>query len=1346
MMHLRSTLSGPPVTFAGATYTLTLSAPTDPVADDLASLGNYLISWGDGTTTSVTRPDPLETITVDHVYTTADADTDLFIFVQLTDRDGVHTGTGYQKVRVNPFDLIVNDPGDVDDNDFTQLTLREAVRAANAIPGPNNISFDKSVTNITLAGTALSLTESINIAGPVTIDGGGQSRVFTMGGAVAQTYTLGELTLTGGAEAAADGGAILLNDADDILNVTDSIIRGNNAVNGGAISATGGATLNLTNTGLIGNTATTTGSGLQLNNSTALLTNVTVSGGLTASSAIENNGTSNLTLQNVTVAFDAGIGVNTTDTATTATVNSLLSDNAGANFVTAATATLTSNSGNVIDDGSLTNNGDLLNTNPLLAPLDATTATHALQAASTAIDAGIAYANIPGTDQRGIPFPRIVLGNTANAAAAPDAGAYEAATGRFATIPPNAILNILVDTSVDAVAADGLTSLREAVLFANDYVATSPVQISFAPELSGDTIGLVDGQLVVTHPDVSITGLGINELAVSGGGSSRVFQVVTNAGLSLTDITITGGYSSTDGGGIQNLGTLEIDRSVISGNQAIDFGGGIDSVGTLTITDTTVSHNIAGDGGGLFTQGSATISESTFAFNTATRSGGGIANGQDLTLTNVTVSGNVAADEGGGIGNQGTLSVFNSTVTNNIANSDNEDANSDDTGGGIDSRDPATGPAASLTIGNSIISGNIGPAGAENVTGTSTVDAFSLVGVDAGLAPLQFNGGPTATHALLAGSAAIDGGDPSFTAITTATDQRGFSRIVDRVDVGSVETVRVEFSEAMANESAGVIEFTVSLVGTIPDGESATVNFSTVPVAGGATANRDFIMVGQRQLVFTSQVTSQSVTTPIISDDRIEPNEMFVARLSDPLGVTVIDDQQMGTIIDDDGAGFIVTPSAGSTIVNEDSLTDTFEVVLTSQPESPVTLTVSPDQTAATVDRGQLTFDANNWDQPQTVFVSGVDDNAAGGDRQTTLTVSVEDNASDPSFDTVADETLNVTTIDGNGGTGDGLEVTSFVIDNPHAQQGRVNVTFTITNSDPTASAPTVVTFDHESLDAASRPSADVPAIAPGQAFTGTFEVVLDKAALFDVANTSNPFSTDPNAISQESQTLSVLLGGNDPVTAQFVYFPYDINSNGRVDGEDFIFIANRVGLPADVASNDARADFNGNGTVELQDFFAFANRFAYCTNTTVVPGTALGGSCAAAGQGEQVARGEQVSLDTDGNGRVTPADALMVINLTDGAIARGEGIEELLGNTDLDVNGNGFVTQVDAMLVIEAIENEQAALRTVENVGGVQATSAWQLADHNAIAIDQMFGDDEDDEIPADAYLLDDDLLDDLF
>src|SRR5207247_6061857 len=61
--------------------------------------------------------------------------------------------------------------------------------------------------------------------------------------------------------------------------------------------------------------------------------------------------------------------------------------------------------------------------------------------------------------------------------------------------------------------------------------------------------------------------------------------------------------------------------------------------------------------------------------------------------------------------------------------------------------------------------GTTGPGGLLNATG-------DIRNTDPMLGPLQDNGGPTSTHALMAGSPAINAGDPNFTP-PPSFDQRG---------------------------------------------------------------------------------------------------------------------------------------------------------------------------------------------------------------------------------------------------------------------------------------------------------------------------------------------------------------------------------------------------------------------------------------------------------------------------------------------------------------------------------------------------------------------------------------------
>ena len=362
---------------------------------------------------------------------------------------------------------------------------------------------------------------------------------------------------------------------------------------------------------------------------------------------------------------------------------------------------------------------------------------------------------------------------------------------------------VIVVTNTDD---SGPGSLRDALAAANDG------DIIDATGVSG-TILLTSGELQITHA-VTISGPGPGSLAVDGNGTFRVFDNLIS-GVTISGFTITNGSASgNNGGGIFHEGgdsaTLRLSNCVVSGNSA-DFGGGIfNANGTLTVDSCTISGNGAGfSGGGISSSaldGAAnlTITNSTISDNSATgNDGGGILNGASGTtlsvasviVSNSTLSGNSATGNGGAIANTADAPPNNARAT--ITNSTISDNSATANGGGI------YNATAEFQIGDTIL--NAGSSG-ENIfnSGRATSLGYNLSSDDGGgiltgagdqintdpmLGPLQDNGGPTFTHALLPGSPAIDAGDPAFTP-PPSFDQRGpgFDRVVNgRVDIGSFE-------------------------------------------------------------------------------------------------------------------------------------------------------------------------------------------------------------------------------------------------------------------------------------------------------------------------------------------------------------------------------------------------------------------------------------------------------------------------------------------------------------------------------------------------------------------------------
>ena len=124
-----------------------------------------------------------------------------------------------------------------------------------------------------------------------------------------------------------------------------------------------------------------------------------------------------------------------------------------------------------------------------------------------------------------------------------------------------ALLSTFVVTNTND---SGSGSLRQAIL-----EAPGGSTISFAKALNGQTITLTSGDLQINQ-SLKINGPGAAELAVSGGGSSQVFDIAGGANVTIKGLTITDGLSDQgSGGGIMNSGNLTLDGADVTGNQSV---------------------------------------------------------------------------------------------------------------------------------------------------------------------------------------------------------------------------------------------------------------------------------------------------------------------------------------------------------------------------------------------------------------------------------------------------------------------------------------------------------------------------------------------------------------------------------------------------------------------------------------------------------------------------------------------------------------------------------------------------------------------------------------------------------
>lgn len=256
---------------------------------------------------------------------------------------------------------------------------------------------------------------------------------------------------------------------------------------------------------------------------------------------------------------------------------------------------------------------------------------------------------------------------------------------------------------------------------------------------------------------------------------------------SLSNITFYGN-SADYGGGMYNntLSNPTLSNITFTGNSAAFMGGGLCNFddSSPTLTNVTFSGNSASGGGGILNDSSSpTLANITFSGNSAINGGGIYNNNSSPTLTNVTFSGNSASGGGAMMNSSSHPTMTNITFTGNSATNGgwmyNYFSNPILTNAIVwgNTPDQIYNDNSSPTITYSDIQGGH--------TGEGNIDANPILG------SLANNGGFTQTHALGAGSPAIDAGNQ---AVCPLTDQRGFFRPIDgdgdgtaRCDMGSYE-------------------------------------------------------------------------------------------------------------------------------------------------------------------------------------------------------------------------------------------------------------------------------------------------------------------------------------------------------------------------------------------------------------------------------------------------------------------------------------------------------------------------------------------------------------------------------
>lgn len=422
-------------------------------------------------------------------------------------------------------------------------------------------------------------------------------------------------------------------------------------------------------------------------------------------------------------------------------------------------------------------------------------------------------------------------------------------------------------TNVVSNLADDLSAGTLRATIANSLAGDT---IVFGSNLSG-TISLIRGQLLL-NKNLTIRGPGAKVVTISGNNTTRVLSItnatVALSGLTIANGRVVGTNGASGSAGEAELaaGLLNwhglagfvvtvtdcafVTNTAIGGNgggssfvggQAggYGYGGAVFNNSVLRMQNCCFIGNlvVGGNGGygpmsggkggsglgaGIWNLGTLALTNCTFAINTARGGdGGGAANG-------ISFPGNGGNAEGVGLYNGGQATVISCTVVSNTAA-----GGAAGSGGGVPSRGGNYGgglraSAGTLTLANTIVACNSASEAAD-VSGSFTSQGFNLVGgtngssglgalqdlvsttnnpINPRLGPLQDNGGPTMTMALLTNSPAIDQGSR----LPGATDQRGASRpfnflsipnAADGSDIGAYELIGPALD--LSNSPGGIV-------------------------------------------------------------------------------------------------------------------------------------------------------------------------------------------------------------------------------------------------------------------------------------------------------------------------------------------------------------------------------------------------------------------------------------------------------------------------------------------------------------------------------------------------------------
>lgn len=515
-----------------------------------------------------------------------------------------------------------------------------------------------------------------------------------------------------------------------------------------------------------------------------------------------------------------------------------------------------------------------------------------------------------------------------------------------ATFTVNTTNDTVDATPGDGICADAASacSLRAAISEANALAGNDTITLpagDYTQTLVAANEDLNAGGDFDFTSNITINGAGaattnIQANVAAGAATERVLNIRAGATVVINGATIRNGRftgtmtAATRGAGIENLGTLTLNNSIVSGNQINSTSGnpiaaGINNGGpALTLTNTTVTANVNTrvSGGSAFGGAIASIVAST------------------ITITDSSVSGNSAISLAGGFGFGAGLyleNVFNVIATGSNFNNNTGTGTSGSNGVGV--RALSSVGAASFSATNCTFNGNVGTvngAALNQGTGLQFFTSTAAGSLSATLNNVTVNGNTGNSGGVGINATAI-GGNLNFNFLNSTLSNNtgatnGGGMLVSNAGSTLTSPATLNFTNSTisgntATANGGGFAIEQPTAGVI----TANFNFSTIAnnransdntgtEAGGGIIRASGVVNLKNTIVGDNTVgtggTAPDIAGSVVSQDYNHIEDLTGATITGTTTNNTTGDAQLGALANNGGPTQTHLPGAASPVVN----------------------------------------------------------------------------------------------------------------------------------------------------------------------------------------------------------------------------------------------------------------------------------------------------------------------------------------------------------------------------------------------------------------------------------------------